>query len=96
MKFCIRQKKNLQGHRKRRRDFDLSQVDTECELTEEEIFELKVLSQYHSFGEVLDTFKLYGYRNGFAFMRENLSAYGFEQFASEHEVSQPVAGFKVR
>jgi len=65
-------------------------------LTEEEMFELKVLSQYHSFGEVLDTFKLYGYRNGFAFMRENLAAYGFEQFVPEPEISPSVAGFKVK
>lgn len=96
MKFCIKQRRNLQGHRRRRKDFDLSQVVTECALTEEEMFELKVLSQYHSFGEVLDTFKLYGYRNGFAFMRENLAAYGFEQFVSEHEISAPVAGFNVK
>lgn len=95
MKFCIGQRRNLQGHR-RRKGFDLSQVVTECELTEAEIFELKVLSQYHSFGEVLDTFKLYGYRNGFAFLRENLLAFGFEPFVSEHEVSAPVACFKVR
>ncbi len=63
MKYSIGQKKRsrLQGHRKRRRTLEVSRSAMDNKLG---LIEYKALRQYQSMGDMLDEFKIYGYRAG--------------------------------
>ncbi len=71
MKSFIGQRRSsrLQGQRKRRRVPIVFKAAGEY-LSNEVLFELKVISQYPSFGEILDALRLYGYRNGVAVLNK--------------------------
>ncbi|GMR05276.1 MAG: hypothetical protein BMS9Abin24_076 [Thermodesulfobacteriota bacterium] len=63
MKYSTGQKKKsrLQGHRKRRRTFEVAKEKGECRLS---WMEYKTVRQYQAMGDMLDEFKVYGFKGG--------------------------------
>ncbi len=81
----LKKRSRLQGHRKRRRIFEVQKpADSGIRWTE-----YKTLRQYPAVGSILDEFKTYGYRAGVENLlgKDNSSAgCGHDWLTEEHDI----------